>query len=1255
MRSKKAFLLAIIALTLISSANADLILTFNGLDTTNECPDIKGKDNLVIAVTGDTEIDPNAYRIEAVGGVLEAKADSNTVGPQAYSFTFEGELTSGSVSLIVNNDMVIDGVSVKAGDTIYELVLFYFSETDTVTAFGFGMNLTSLNYVPPEPEPTPELNLQPEIQIGPASELQPALELNSESTADSINSPQAEVYSEPEQAAEPQPKAFSPPSKQWPQRIDKLKNFPGVSNSLSFENWNPDANSSTEPPSYRTELQDDLTEFYVEKSGAGANLIRVDDGTVITGIVTWDSDVYILGEVTVAPGAKLIAKGRIIWFSYFGCGHIVVEPGGCVEFVGNNFRPAAYEAGHPHDAIYPWAIQLKPGVSDSSEISYCRFFGAYRGVFNLDNKISIHDNIFESCDTGVGQYGPKLSDVINNYFINNIVAIGQHAYDINYAIVSNQTENSITNNTIVFSENGIVCFGVANPDDVGKLTIANNLIATCEHGMALVNGWMQPWVVTNAFYENTENFYEGQYEDTDFGGETNTILLIDDFNKYQPPASSDAIEKVWKDNDEYFDPLNCAFVYPMHDPHRGEESSWSMKYFFRNSIEPHYSEARADVNTAKPNGLGLDPNWLGKGANALSLWFYGQPGNDVNQQMYIQLTDGDTEDFYIIDNFNRIYGSFYPDRLRDTWNDYWTQSPETRAFVYPISPPAGPSRLGEPPRKSMKYEYDNDRSPYYSEAIATIGTEDGELDIGSNWFDLEAQALTLWFYGKQTNDANEQMYVTLKDGSGQAATVNYVNMDDIREEKWHQWNIPLEMPPFDEINMADINQIIIGFGDGTTRGTGIVYFEDIQLSKIYPPLPHTVKVLYNGNMNDIRYSVWRKWNIPLTDFNDMNLGNVKTITIGFGDGNHAANDGTVFFEDITLTDGNYISNDPYDEGSVQLFDDPFIFGVWGLLLEGYLPVIDQHCALIDGGYGYIDWYPELIGKTDSVDWTPDSGIVDIGAHYYEPLYMNAGQSNLKADFDNTGIVDFNDLGLFVDRWLGNYQEDYDLWFVDFYKYDLNNDGSIDFLDFAFFAQDWLQTGTSLLPNIVPTFDKDPNNLNSYVEMKYSGADPRTFASYVLIDGQFCGQFYLADGPGEYSTKRIATENFANGPHIIKIISVDYDLNIICSQANQVIFNNELSEVTIDNSYSLEKPFYLVATGSPSASYTVEVNDFLKGDVKVYEKTFAGDINAVIPPETFAADSQYYELKIKDSVGNVKFKEAFGMDIMAQMKKEKQKQ
>ena len=62
--------------------------------------------------------------------------------------------------------------------------------------------------------------------------------------------------------------------------------------------------------------------------------------------------------------------------------------------------------------------------------------------------------------------------------------------------------------------------------------------------------------------------------------------------------------------------------------------------------------------------------------------------------------------------------------------------------------------------------------------------------------------------------------------------------------------------------------------------------------------------VYHGNLNAPLIDTWTEWPINLQDFADqgVNLANVNTITIGFGDKNNlqAGGTGSVFFDDIRL-------------------------------------------------------------------------------------------------------------------------------------------------------------------------------------------------------------------------------------------------------------------------------------------------------------------------------------------------------------------
>jgi hypothetical protein len=104
---------------------------------------------------------------------------------------------------------------------------------------------------------------------------------------------------------------------------------------------------------------------------------------------------------------------------------------------------------------------------------------------------------------------------------------------------------------------------------------------------------------------------------------------------------------------------------------------------------------------------------------------------------------------------------------------------------------------------------------------------------------------------------------------------------------------------------------------------------------------------------------WHVWNIPFTELADVNLANVKSIAIGFGDGNapyESTGAGTVYFEDVVLGNGN--AENPFYDGSVYLEEDPFVtsyMGPWPLFLK-------QGCPLIEAGAGYIDEEPYLLGK-----------------------------------------------------------------------------------------------------------------------------------------------------------------------------------------------------------------------------------------------------------------------------------------------------
>jgi hypothetical protein len=386
---------------------------------------------------------------------------------------------------------------------------------------------------------------------------------------------------------------------------------------------------------------------------------------------------------------------------------------------------------------------------------------------------------------------------------------------------------------------------------------------------------------------------------------------------------------------------------------------------------------------------------------------------------------------------------------------------------------------------------------------------------------------------------------------------------------------------------------------------------------------HTVKVPYNGSPYSLAEEWWHVWNIPFAEI-DINLANVTEIAIGFGDGNAPysyTGQGTVYFDEIVL--GQRPAEEPFNDGAVELDEDPFVFGFDYDRDPLYLKL---GCPLIDTGVGYIDEYPYLLGKASCVylipdtcdlHGVPDTNVVNIGCHYFDWHYSNAGgDGNLfPADLTGDKIANLGDFAVLAGYWQQSTLE----------KNDIDRSGFVDYNDLDILASQWLRAQT-VLPNIAPSFDEDPNGLGGYIQMSIDAPDPNIYRVFALIDGRPYREFFIGM---EDPYVGIQTKRFANGQHSVKIVSTDMYGNVVCSQVNEVIFNNDLNSVTMSECYELGKPYCLYAFGLPGASYVVDVNDDFN-DTAVYSGNFTGDINAVIPAEAFAADDLIYGLKLSSS-------------------------
>jgi hypothetical protein len=241
-----------------------------------------------------------------------------------------------------------------------------------------------------------------------------------------------------------------------------------------------------------------------------------------------------------------------------------------------------------------------------------------------------------------------------------------------------------------------------------------------------------------------------------------------------------------------------------------------------NKSSPEYKSSRPhEANTYDPCGLELGTAyyWRIDEVNGFDTW----KGDVWSFATVAHLVVDDMESYETSSD------------LYHTWVDAHRQLFPTGADLSLGDYTGDPVHGGD---KAMRYEYWTDISQTgwsesnYAEAYLPL------IGDRRDWTEADVEALTLYFFGDPNNDANdtEQMYVGLSDGNDTYAEVRYgdyregEDMNDIKLAEWQEWNI--ELSDFNLVDLADANNLHIGFGDRDNPapgGNGTVYFDDIRL------------------------------------------------------------------------------------------------------------------------------------------------------------------------------------------------------------------------------------------------------------------------------------------------------------------------------------------------------------------------------------------------------------------------------------------
>ncbi|RKY08942.1 MAG: hypothetical protein DRP56_03370 [Planctomycetota bacterium] len=269
--------------------------------------------------------------------------------------------------------------------------------------------------------------------------------------------------------------------------------------------------------------------------------------------------------------------------------------------------------------------------------------------------------------------------------------------------------------------------------------------------------------------------------------------------------------------------------------------------------------------------------------------------------------------------------------------------------------------------------------------------------------------------------------------------------------------------------------------------------------------------------------------------------------------------------------------------------------------SGYAPIcyLNQICDFIDAG-GLFPEQTEFVGKTTSTTLIPDANVTDIGFHYPNWDYSNSGYGDYYAgDLDENLIIDFRDFSILAGGWLT--------------AYDMN--------DLVEMSESWLITGGPA-PNIIPSFDQDPNNLSGYVKATINITDSQIHRAWLIIDGKKYGEFCDS---GESSTIDIKTERFSNGNHSVKVVYM-YNDEVICSQATATSFDNEVSLLLGGDGFTPGENYHLF--GIASGNHLVELVDIIN-ETTIFSQIFTDGINAHIEPNAFTEEYGAYDLSIKE--------------------------
>jgi hypothetical protein len=112
--------------------------------------------------------------------------------------------------------------------------------------------------------------------------------------------------------------------------------------------------------------------------------------------------------------------------------------------------------------------------------------------------------------------------------------------------------------------------------------------------------------------------------------------------------------------------------------------------------------------------------------------------------------------------------------------------------------------------KSMRFEYQNQYEPYFTEVARTFADP-------QDWTVYSVSELSLSFIGEHEN-VEQLMYLRLEDSAGQSFTVDNPFTFACQTDSWRDWTIDLGLFSDGGVDLTSVKKITLGMGDGTDSG-----------------------------------------------------------------------------------------------------------------------------------------------------------------------------------------------------------------------------------------------------------------------------------------------------------------------------------------------------------------------------------------------------------------------------------------------------